>query len=103
VTAAVKLPPFVIRSMTKIQPTTSEMSRMSGKPNLLRSSQAAARISNQRASRDHDQCENEPFTPFQPNHSKRKTMKAPHAITEANAKMPAAIRRSRMRKPWAIT
>ena len=60
VTAAAKLPPEVIRSMTKSQLTTSEMSRMNGKPNLLRSSNAAARISSQRARRDHDQWWNEP-------------------------------------------
>ena len=101
-TATVNVPPFVIRSITKSQPTTAEISLINGKRKRRWSSHAAARISSQSARRDHDQWWNEPPTPCQPNQEKRSATKIPHAITEAKAKIPAASVRPRRRSACAI-
>jgi hypothetical protein len=101
VTAAVKLPPAVIRSMRKTQPTTAEISLMNGKRNLRRASTAARTMSSSSASRAHDQCRNDWFGPSQPHQTQRNASKTLHAMTETNAKMPAAIVRSRRRHTYA--
>src|SRR5579859_4290416 len=104
VTTAVQLPPFETRSVTKSHQTTTVIAEMNGKLNRLRSSHATTSTSSKSESRATEKPANgEPLVPCsQPNHVHSAAMNAAHAITDANAKMPAAIQRPRALKAFAI-
>ena len=83
--------------MTKIHPTKTEIAAMNGKRKRRRSSSAAASTSNSRDRRATEKPANGELdeTPpcSQPNHVQSAPTNAAQAMTEANAKMPAATQR----------
>src|ERR1700756_1646589 len=99
----VQVPPPEMKSVTKNQPTTVEMSAMKGKPERSSSTLAPTRMRNSSERWASDQPPKAEFQLWsQPNHHHARPTKAPHAITEAKEKMPAATQRSRNRTVSAM-
>src|SRR5436305_11833052 len=96
-------PPLETKSVTKNQPTVAEISVMNGNSQRRRSLQAAARMRSSSERCATDQPPNGEFQCFsQPNQFHALPTNTAHAITEAKAKIPAAVQRPRRRSDSAM-
>src|SRR6266536_5715941 len=105
VTTVDQFPPPEIRSVTKYQTAKTVTSEMKGKRKRRVSSMHAAmtRSTNERRATENPwNGELNELEWSQPNQTQSAPTNTAHASTDANAKTPAAIHRSRTRNPCAI-